>query len=85
MSLTFYQIGATPAYRIVLWTSPEDAKEKGTKIRYEGLKLLLDAGTDHNAAIQSGVTLLHTSAQKGYLPIVKMLLDRGAHKDAVTQ
>lgn len=47
----------------------------------DGLRMLLDAGTDVNAKQHGGYTALHSAAQHGRMEIIDLLLDRGADPD----
>ena len=48
----------------------------------EGVRLLVDAGSDVNARQHGGYVALHSAAQHGALQLIDLLLDRGADPDA---
>ena len=47
----------------------------------EVVRLLLDAGSDKDAATTDGTTALLAAAHKGHLEIARLLLDAGVDKD----
>ena len=51
----------------------------GTQVR-----LLCDAGADHDKATVDGVTALYAASQEGHLEVVRLLCDAGADKDKGT-
>ena len=51
----------------------------------EVVRLLLEAGADHNAAEANETTALMAAAFNGHLKVVRLLLEAGADQNAATQ
>ena len=51
----------------------------------EVVRLLLEGGADHSAAIQSGATALIAAAMTGNSEVVRLLLEAGADQNAASQ
>ena len=49
------------------------------------VRLLLEARTDKDAALQNGATALHIASERGHLDVARLLLEAGADKVAVMQ
>lgn len=49
------------------------------------VKLFIDAGINVNANVENGYTALMYAAEKGYLEIAKLLIEKGANVNATNR
>jgi len=64
---------------------PPPFREAANRDPLEAMKVLLAAGADPNAKSPDGSTLLHQAVTARQVPIIRLLVDKGAKLDAVNK
>ena len=71
--------------RVPAWMLPRACRPDVSSNEHHRVRVLLDYGASPEDRGRYGLTALHYAVRGGKLPLIKLLLERGAHADALDE